>query len=624
MACVLGVSFPSAQAGIQRGAAQANQNKWNAKRPWGKTERSGPLEAQRKDPFKLFDNVYYVGLQTVSAYLVTTSEGPVLIDAGYAQTADWLVDSIKKAGFDPATIKYVFVTHAHLDHAGGAARIKQLSGARVGLSAEDWEVVERQQANPQQQQNFPKLARDLVLKDGETVTVGDMPFTFYLTPGHTPGAMSVEFEAIDRGHPYRVIEPGGLGLQYAPEWGPAFKQSIERLKRLGPWDVALGNHPFLGPKDIAEIESELPKRDVVHAAVVGSAAINRFFDEVLAIVNEKLVVEPPPAAASASAGRAAQQPGADDRDVQVLQVAPTVYMIAGGGSNITLQVEPATRPQRVPGTYLGAYGVLLVDTLTSDLSGRVLAAVRRISQGPIRYIINTAIDADHIGGNEGLGTPAPGRGGRGGASPATILAHENMLLQLASPPAGQSKLPQGAMPTDAYLDVKEIWFNGESIQVLHQPAAHTDGDSIVYFRRSDVISAGDIFTTTSYPRIDSARGGTIQGVINGLNHILDLAVPETNGEGGTKIVPAHGRLSDEGDVVEYRNMAVMIRDRIQDMVKRGMTLAQVKAARPTLDYDFRYGATTGAWTTDRFIETVYNELKAAVPAKPATTPRNRS
>ncbi len=320
---------------------------------------------------------------------------------------------------------------------------------------------------------------------------------------------------------------------------------------------------------------------------------------------------------------AAQQPRADD-EMHVLQVAPTMYMLVAGDNNVTLQVEPATRPPRVPGTYLGAYGVLLVDTVTADYSPRLLAAIRRISQGPIRYIINTSIDADHFGGNEALAKPAPGRGGRGGAAAAIILAHENMLLQLASPPAGQAKPAPGAMPTDAYLDVKEMWFNGESIQVIHQASAHTDGDSIVYFRKSDVISAGDIYSTTSYPVIDTQHGGSIQGIIEGLNHILDLAVPETNAEGGTKIIPGHGRLSDEGDVLEYRNMGVIIRDRIQDLGKKGMTVAQVKAAKPTLDYDFRYGATTGPWTTDRFIETVYNELKAAVPARPATTTRNKS
>ena len=321
---------------------------------------------------------------------------------------------------------------------------------------------------------------------------------------------------------------------------------------------------------------------------------------------------------------AAQQPGVVDPEVHVLQVAPTVYMLAAAGGNITLQVEPAVRSPRVPGTYRGGYGVLLVDSLTPEVSDTVLAAIRRVSPGPIRYIINTAIDADHFGGNEALARPAPGRGGRGGAMPPTILAHENMLLQLASPPTGQAKAPQGAIPTDAYLDIKEIWFNGESIQVIHQAAAHTDGDSIVYFRKSDVISAGDIFITTGYPRIDTQRGGTIQGVIEGLNHILDLAVPETNAEGGTQIIPGHGRLSDEGDVLEYRNMVVIVRDRIQDLVKKGMTLAQVKAARPTLDYDFRYGATSGAWTTDRFLESVYNELKAAAPARPATTTRKKS
>jgi metallo-beta-lactamase class B len=295
LACLL-ASLP-ASAQITSGADQPNQNKWNAKGPWGKTERSGPLEAQRKDPFKLFDNVYYVGLQTVSVYLVNTSAGLVLIDSGYAQTVDWLIDGIKKSGFDPANVKYVFVTHSHLDHAGGAARIKQLSGARVGLSAEDWDVVVKQQTDAKQRENFPPLARDLVLKDNDSITVGDTTFKFYFTPGHTVGATSVEFPARDRGRSYRAIVPGGLGLQYAPEWGPPFKKSMERLKMLGPWDVALGNHPFLAPKDLAEVERQLPSRGQgAHPAVLGGPAIDAFFASILKIVDEKLVAEPPPAA----------------------------------------------------------------------------------------------------------------------------------------------------------------------------------------------------------------------------------------------------------------------------------------------------------------------------------------
>ncbi len=292
---------PADPPGVTRGAAQPNQNKWNAKGPWGKTERSAPMAAQRKAPFKLFDNVYYVGLQTVSAYLITTSAGLVLIDTGYVQSADWLLEGVRALGFDPANIRYAFVTHSHLDHAGGAARVKQVSGARVGLSAEDWTVVERQQADAQQRANFPPLARDLVLKDAEAITVGDQTFKFYVTPGHTPGATSVEFQARDGARSYRVVVPGGLGLQYAPEFGPMFKSSITRLKGLGPWDVALGNHPFLAPKDLAEIETELKTRGQgPHPAVLGAARVDAFFADILKIVDEKLVAEPPPANAPAA------------------------------------------------------------------------------------------------------------------------------------------------------------------------------------------------------------------------------------------------------------------------------------------------------------------------------------
>lgn len=282
--------------GIVRGATQPNQNKWNAKGPWGQTERSAPLEAQQKEPFKVFDNVYYVGFQTVSSYLITTSDGLALIDAGYAPTVDWLLASIRKTGHDPKNIKYIFVTHSHVDHASGAARMKQETGARVGLSAEDWAEVERQQSSPQAQRSFPvAIQRDLVLKDGESIRVGDNTFTFYFTPGHTPGSTSVEFQTRDGSRSYRTLIPGGLGLHYNKDWGPTFKKSIEKLKALGPWDATLGNHPFLAPKDLEIVEAELKTRgpNAPHPGVLGPQRITAFFDQILTIVDEKLVAEPP-------------------------------------------------------------------------------------------------------------------------------------------------------------------------------------------------------------------------------------------------------------------------------------------------------------------------------------------
>ena len=297
-------------------------------------------------------------------------------------------------------------------------------------------------------------------------------------------------------------------------------------------------------------------------------------------------------------------PAADVDAVEVLPVRGNIFMLVAGSRNITLSV--------------GTEGVLMVDTAIAQLTPKITAAIQQLSKLPIRSIINTNADADHTGGNAAfakLGKPV-GAGGAGSAlfadiaaadQRADIFAHINVLNRMSS--SNEASQENAAWPTTTYFnDVKELFFNDEAVQILYQPAAHSDGDSIVFFRRSDVVSTGDIFDTTSYPKIDLARGGSIQGVIDGLNRILDLTIPAAQQEGGTLVIPGHGRLCDEADVVEYRDMVTIVRDRVQDMINRKMTREQIQAARPTRDYDGRYGATSGPWTTDMFVAAVYRSL----------------
>jgi glyoxylase-like metal-dependent hydrolase (beta-lactamase superfamily II) len=330
-----------------------------------------------------------------------------------------------------------------------------------------------------------------------------------------------------------------------------------------------------------------------------------------------------------------------DGDVHVLPVQGNVYMLVADGTNITVSI--------------GAEGVALVNTGSAQITDKVVAAVNQLTQtivapaavnrcfgatcpgvwgwsspyinsvisspGPtraIRYIVNTSAAPTHVGGNARLAAMGSGfrAGGLAGAvanaEGAPVVAHENVLNAMSAPAGKQAPTPQGAWPTVTYFDEfykLPAYFNGEGVVVYHAPAANTDGDSIVVFRRSEVISAGDIFSTVSYPVIDVAKGGSVNGVIGGLNHILDLAFAEYRSQGGTWIVPSHGRLSDTADVASYRNMVVMIRDRVKDLMDKGMTLAQVKAARPSIDFDGRYGSTTGTWTTDMFIDAVYRSLQ---------------
>ena len=332
-----------------------------------------------------------------------------------------------------------------------------------------------------------------------------------------------------------------------------------------------------------------------------------------------------------------------DGEVHVLPVQGNIYMLVADGINITVSA--------------GEDGVLLVNTGSAQMSDKILAALNQLANAvvappttnkcsgpncpgiqfgwaspymnaiisspapakPLRYIINTSAAADHIGGNEKIATTGffPRGGGFGGAAPnvgriASVIAHENVLNRMSAPAGKEAPTPERAWPTDTYFDEfykLPAYVNGEAVIVYHEPEANTDGDSIVFFRHSEVITAGNIFSTVSYPLIDVEKDGSIQGVIKGLNHILDLAVAEYRAQGGTWIIPGRGRLSDTADLASYRNMLTMIRDRVQDLISKGMTLEQVKAARPTMDFDGRYGSNTGSWTTDMFVEAVYRSLK---------------
>jgi cyclase len=277
-----------------------------------------------------------------------------------------------------------------------------------------------------------------------------------------------------------------------------------------------------------------------------------------------------------------------------------IYMIVGSGGNTTVQV--------------GDDGVLVVDTKLAAAADVLLDAIRQISAKPIRYVINTHWHPDHVGSNELIaksGSTIAGGNVSGAIADAgqgaAVIAHENVLVRMS----GQDTPPPfAAWPTDTlFVPQKDLYFNDEAVEILHQPAAHTDGDSLVFFRRSDVVSTGDVFTTTGYPVIRTEDGGGIDGVIAALNRIIEITVPKEKQEGGTLVIPGHGRLCDEADVVEYRDMVTIIRDRIKSMIEMGMTLRQVQAAKPTADYDGRYGAASGSWTTEQFVAAAYESLK---------------
>jgi cyclase len=314
--------------------------------------------------------------------------------------------------------------------------------------------------------------------------------------------------------------------------------------------------------------------------------------------------QPPPATNPAGRGaaptQAAQIPAASGQ-LRVTNVRPNIFMIAAGGSNITVMPFDL--------------GAVVVDTGSTAMADRVLEKIAELSPKPIANIINTSATADHVGGNEklhnaGRRLPFEIVAGEG----PMVIAHENVLTRMSAPTGQVAATPEKAWPNETYhVDYKKLaaeYRGGEQIELIYMPAAHSDGDSIVWFRHADVIATGDIFIESSYPIIEVGNGGTINGVIDALNKILDLAFADFRSEGGTIIVPGHGRLCDMADVGYYRDMLTIVRDLVQDMIKKGMTLEQVKAAKPTFAWDGRYGSTSGPWTTDMFVEAVYKTLTA--------------
>jgi glyoxylase-like metal-dependent hydrolase (beta-lactamase superfamily II) len=285
---------------------------------------------------------------------------------------------------------------------------------------------------------------------------------------------------------------------------------------------------------------------------------------------------------SAAANVSAQSP------VESYHVQGNVHLLLGAGANVAVQV--------------GVDGVLVVDTGSRASREALLAAIRELSDGPIRWIVNTSHDVDHTGGNETISQAGMTVNG----NPAAIISHENVLARMTA-----ANRPVTEMPLNTFFESgRDFYFNGEAIFLRHVPRAHSDGDIFVYFRGSDVLVAGDLFVTTQYPVIDIPAGGGIDGFVDGLNDMLDIAVPAYLQEGGTYVIPGHGRVGDEADVVSFRDMLFIVRARIADLVAQGRSLEQVIAARPALDYDTRYGNPNSDWTSDDFVSAIYQDLQS--------------
>ncbi|PWT99917.1 MAG: hypothetical protein C5B51_26185 [Terriglobia bacterium] len=300
----------------------------------------------------------------------------------------------------------------------------------------------------------------------------------------------------------------------------------------------------------------------------------------------------------------AKDPNPNDGEIHVWPVQGNVYLLVGDGANMAVQIGPE--------------GPLVVDTGAGKLTDKAIAAIAKLTPRRIQFVVNTSFHADHTGGNVKMHAAGQDPSLFGSffsnqvptaGTTATLIAHQNVQNRMLAA-TGEGRIPEEGWPSDTFLrDRRRKFHNGEGVEIFWQPGASTDGDSIVHFRHSDVIVTGDIFDTTRYPLIDLKNGGSLQGEIQALNFILNRTLYEHDEDNGTMIIPGHGRVCNEFELAEYRDMLVIIRDRIQAMIRKNFTLEQVRAARPSIDYDTRFGANAGPWTTDMFIEAVYTSLK---------------
>lgn len=285
------------------------------------------------------------------------------------------------------------------------------------------------------------------------------------------------------------------------------------------------------------------------------------------------------AQAPAGAAAPAAPPQQDFSAVEIKphQVSGNFYYLEGRGGNI--------------GVLVGDDGVLMIDDQFAPLTDKIMTAVKSLSSKPVRMLVNTHVHGDHTGGNENVGKLG-----------IQIVAHDNVRTRLARGLNGAAPYPVVALPVITYGDTMALHLNGEDIQVGKLPPAHTDGDSYIRLPKADVIHVGDVFRTTGYPGVDVNNGGTVKGTVEALQAVVDLAGPNT------KIVPGHGVVSSRADVAAFRDATVQMQQRISDMIREGMTLEQVIAAKPTADLHAKFGAPADPATANA-VTAFYNAIK---------------